>query len=1010
MDASDGERLTNDQVDLLNRWLKGGTPWPSTTLSEEANLQARMKHWSFQPLSRPKIPALPLASKTSRINNPIDVFIQSRLMEENVEPSPVASRRDFIRRLSLDLLGLLPSPEEVESFQRDVAPNAYERLVDRYLASPQLGERWGRHWLDVVRFAESDGFETNQPRPNAWHYRDYVIDAFNSDKPYDQFLIEQIAGDLCGTDEATGFLVGGPFDRVKSPDPVLTSNQRADELHDMVGTTCTTFLGLTAGCARCHSHKFDPISQKDYYAIKAVFAGVQHGDRPLPTVEEKEKQRIALEAQQALAPIQAKLRELEPLTENRRVILVDDSSSSNFSMMKGAQGVESHATGTGRGESDQNPFAFGTPNLGKSYRWWEAQPAETIAFYQPKVDGKFRVWVSWGAGFDSHSQDARYSIDVDGDLTTTADQKEIASVDQRFLAGGEMPKVMSRRLWSGLLPIGVVDLKSESKLLLTNGEKSSSVTADVVLFEEWSEEDESTPLHLRQQVNSQLNRERFRPTKLKHLRFTVLATSGAEPCVDELQCFDSENQSIGTNAIATSSGVFPNNVNHKLEHINDGVLGNANSWISNEAGKGWVQLTWKDAVTLQEVRWSRDGTPTPQYRDRVATHYRIEGSLDGQQWHTIASHEDRVPADYPYPIPSFSIIDPQIAPDAIRLFEQESELRKKIEQVQQTRMAYAGRMTKPEPVYRLYRGDPMAPREEITAGALSQFQGDLKLAMDTGDPDRRMALARWMASADQPLTARVIVNRLWHYHFGTGIVDTPSDFGINGGKPSHPDLLNWLACELVDNQWSLKHVQRLILTSHTYRQASALRDGKVSASERLLWRYPPRRLEAESLRDTILTLSGSLRIEMGGPGFDLFEFNTNYVKVYDSKSEPGPDTWRRMVYQSKPRMQLDNVFGAFDCPDAGQVAPKRHRSTTPLQALSLLNSPFMLQQSQAFAVRLLRDAGPETKEQIVKAYQLAYSRNPEPDEAEAAIRFVGEQGMVPFCLAILNSNELVYIE
>ncbi len=263
-----GDRLTAEQIGLLRAWIDQGAKWP-----EEGEVTDPKKtHWAFQPVHRPEAPP---GSKA------IDALIDAKLKERGLARSPEADRRTLIRRLSFDLTGLPPTPEEIEAFVADHAPDAYEKWVDRLLASPRYGERWARHWLDVVRFAESQGFEMNRPRERAWPYRDYVIAAFNDDKPYDQFIREQLAGDALGADEATGFLVGGAFDQVKSPDPVLTAQQRADELHDMVGTTGGAFLGLTVNCARCHNHKFDPISQADYYAVTAVFQGVRHGERAL---------------------------------------------------------------------------------------------------------------------------------------------------------------------------------------------------------------------------------------------------------------------------------------------------------------------------------------------------------------------------------------------------------------------------------------------------------------------------------------------------------------------------------------------------------------------------------------------------------------------------------------------------------------------------------------------------------------------------------------------------------
>jgi hypothetical protein len=272
-----------------------------------------------------------------------------------------------------------------------------------------------------------------------------------------------------------------------------------------------------------------------------------------------------------------------------------------------------------------------------------------------------------------------------------------------------------------------------------------------------------------------------------------------------------------------------------------------------------------------------------------------------------------------------------------------------------------------------------------------------------------MALADWLASPENPLPARVIVNRLWHYHFGTGIVETPSDFGINGGRPSHPELLDWLANELITHGWSLKHIHKLILLSRTYRQSSDSDStaAAVDSGSRFLWRFPPRRLEAEALRDSILAVTGKLDLTEGGPGFDLFEPNDNYVKVYRSKQSFDTKDFRRMVYQNKPRMALDNFFGAFDCPDAGQPAPKRTSSTTPLQALSMLNDPFAIQQAVFFAERLEREAGSQPEVQVRRAFQLTFGRDPAPEELRDATSLVNAEGLRALTRALFNANEFI---
>ena len=819
------------------------------------------KHWSFVPVKRPAVPA------SATHANPIDRFIAAKLGDNGLSLSPGADRRTLIRRLKFDLLGLPPTPEEVEAFVADTDVRAYEKLVDRYLASPHYGERWARHWLDAVRFAESNGFETNQPRPTAYHYRDYVIKALNADVPYDRFVREQLAGDTPGADAATGFLVGGAWDAVKSPDPTLTLNQRADELHDMIGTTGSTFLGLTVACARCHDHKFDPIPQVDYYQFKAVFAGVQHGERPVRGGDATARAKEAGKLREQLTELESKLAAMEPLAD---------------------------------------PITTET-----------RRPA----------------------------------------------------------------------------------------------------------------------------VNPRLNTERFKPVKAKFVRFAIFETSNIEPCIDELEIFSSgpkpANVALASaGAKATSSGDYPNAPGvHRLEFIHDGKYGNGRSWISNKTGRGWVQIELAEATTIDRVVWGRDRDG--KFMDRLPTRYRIDVSLDRDAWCVVASSDDRAPfAEGASVVPPGLTVADRAA--WVKLTTRGVELRKQLADLSRGQTAYAGRMGTPEPTYRLHRGDATQKKEPVGPGGLSEIGPKLAIAEGATDPERRAALAKWVTDPAHPLTARVAVNRLWQHHFGVGIVDTPSDFGRNGGKPTHPELLDWLAAELANPErqrrgegtrggdenhpvadapgspppWSLKHIHRLIVTSATYRQSSTATDTGLAkdAQARLLWRYPPRRIEAEPLRDAVLLVSGKLDLTMGGPGFDLFEPNGNYVKVYTPKKAFGPAEFRRMIYQQKPRMQLDDTFGAFDCPDAGQIAPKRNVSTTPLQALNLLNSTFMLQQAGYFAERVEKDAGREPAAQVRRTFALAFQRTPSEKELAAALKLVKEHGLAALCRAVLNANEFVFVD
>jgi hypothetical protein len=323
----------------------------------------------------------------------------------------------------------------------------------------------------------------------------------------------------------------------------------------------------------------------------------------------------------------------------------------------------------------------------------------------------------------------------------------------------------------------------------------------------------------------------------------------------------------------------------------------------------------------------------------------------------------------------------------------------------------------------LFRGDPTQKREPVEPSALGVIPVNFALPQAaqtpsapstnlTDDQQRRLTLARWIADPENPLTARVMVNRIWQYHYGEGLVSTPSDFGANGARPTHPELLDWLAAEFVEHGWSVKHIHRLILNSATYRQSSDSRKDclAVDANSRLLWRFPPRRLEAEPIRDSMLAVSGKLDLRMAGPGFSFFEPNDNYVRVYTPRREWTPESFRRMIYGTIIRQRPDGVFGAFDCPDGGQIAPKRSRSTTPLQAFNLLNSSFMMQQAGFFAERLEKEAANDAQAQVSRAFALAFQREPERQELAAAMKLAREQGLKILCRALLNANEFTQMD
>jgi hypothetical protein len=518
-------------------------------------------------------------------------------------------------------------------------------------------------------------------------------------------------------------------------------------------------------------------------------------------------------------------------------------------------------------------------------------------------------------------------------------------------------------------------------------------------------------------VNSRRNVDRFAPIRARMVRLTIRATNDqTEPCLDEVEVYSAALPGAGAaspaprNVAAASAGgratatsEYPNAAIHKIAHLNEGLTGNSHSWISRERGKGSITLTWEEAVTIDRVVWGRDREEA--YRDRLAIEYELEAALEPGRWQVVASSRDRVPFG-PQAKPA-----PSSASERSALIARQAEIRARLAELSPLMKVYAGTFSQPGTSFVLLRGDPTRKGPEVPPATLAVLAPRLVLDPQSSESSRRAELARWLANPANPLPARVMVNRVWHYHFGRGIVATPSDFGFNGAPPSHPELLDWLAAFYVEGGWRLKPIHRLIVTSATYRQSSGLNPNAhaIDRDNRLLWRMTPRRLEAESIRDAILSSSGKLDTRMGGPGYNVWEKNTNYVAIYKPRAELAGDAFRRMVYQFKPRSQPDPTFGAFDCPDAALAVPRRNVSTTALQALNLLNSDFVIRQSAFFAQRLQKEAGSDPAQQAERAFRLAFGRSPTQPELTAAVTLIHSHGAAAFCRALYNANEFIYV-
>lgn len=866
-----GEALSSKEVEILRAWINQGAVWPEEVVLKESS-KADRSWWSLQPLVQVAVPSLPEGFPESWNGSPIDRFIANGLKQSGLRPSPAADRRVLLRRLYYDLTGLPPTPEEMQAFLDDKRPDAYERKVDQLLASPRYGERWGRYWLDVVRFGESNGFERNVLIDNAWPFRDYVIRSLNQDKPFDQMIREHLAGDIISADKpadmiGVAFLTVGPFDDVGNQDPVQAAQIRANTIDDMIVATGSSFLGLTIGCARCHDHKFDPVPQSDYYRLQSAFAGVRQGSRPVATSDQLEFRARQLQPlEKRRNEIQAAITALEKAFQDRVAKLLEQNPVEITKPVVNPQGIE------------------------------ETLPAEPIRMLRLTILNNDRNPAS-AAG-------------------TRIDELEIWT-------GGENPRNLA------------------------------------------------------------------------------LASLGTE--------IDGPSRQPGDFAEAYAPTLMI-----------DGKYGAA--WVA-AASPAVVTVTLKEPQKAEKLKFSsdRNGAITGKSPYNVFVgDYTVEISQDGKIWQKIAESASERPAPTPAHEAERRRRLGYNAEESASLEKLRAELQQvnaQIARVPNFPAAWVGTFSQPsEPSYVHLGGDPQRKGPEIAPGSptyLSHMEAQLKeFELDKKAPEslRRKALAEWIASFENPLTWRVIANRLWHWHFGTGIVDTPSDFGYMGGRPTYPQLLDWLAHRLIEHQGHFKPLHREILISQTYRQASESNPKAmaVDAQTRLLWRYPPRRLDGEQLRDSMLYAAGVLDETRGGPGFRLFQYLQDNVATYVSLDDPGPETFRRTVYHQAPRAAKVDYLSDFDCPDNAQSVPSRVTTTTPLQSMTLWNHKFTQRMSASLANRTANASSPSDR--VRQLFQIVYQREPQSEEIREAAEVAKMAGWENLARALLNSNEFLYIE
>ncbi len=867
--SDSGPALSAAEVAVIRTWVKEGAPLP-VGQGDEAPTRKRSDHWSFQPLVRPDPPSV---ANGQWPRNPIDPFILQELEQKKLSPAAEADRVTLVRRLSLDLLGLPPSPQEVDAFVLDNRADALDRLVDRLLASPHYGERWARHWLDQARYADSDGYTNDVPR-TIWPWRDWVIAALNANQPFDQFVIDQIAGDLRpqATDQqivATGFHRNTQHNREGGSDP---EQYRVERIADRVSTTGEVILGLTIGCARCHDHKFDPISQREFFQLYAFFDDCQEAEHRVLSPRELEKR------QSIQAEIAALQRRMQQATEDHAAAQSDWEqrllrSQPKWTVLDAAKFV-SESGATIAKQDDGSLFVSGAIPIADSYRVEAAVPLDRV----------------------------------------TAVRLEVLTDDR-------LP-----RRGPGLKPDGNFIL-SELQLKWLNDE----------------------------------------PGKLQPAPIAAAVADHAQDGFPVEHAIDGrEDTGWAIDAEPADGGLNQDRV--AIFFLKD------NAPAGNKQLRSQLVQQFKGAGSFQIGRFRLSVTDAPREAIDFVAAESLLSAMRAPDANRTEAQRNAVKSIYLRTVPELTALTKQLDD----LHNAENRL---VKRAPKTLVLEAPRQPRKTHVH--LRGDFRSPGRVVRAGTPAVLPALHKSqALPT-----RMDLAKWLVSAENPLTARVTVNRLWQAYFGRGLVETDNDFGTQGSRPSHPRLLDWLAGELVASGWDLKHMHRLIVTSATYRQSSVVRREVDAADPRnvLLARQSRLRLEAEIVRDSALAAGGLLSTKIGGPS--VFppqpEGVMNLTLAADRKWEvsSGEDRYRRGLYTYFWRNAPHPFLKAFDAPDSNTACTRRARTNTPLQALMLLNDEAFVEAAEGLAARVLsQEHRTDDPSRLTAAFELCVAHKPSPRE------------------------------
>ena len=778
-----GPRLLAPQIAALRAWIDQGATWPEDPAGSD---RIESTHWSLQPIKKP---ATPETTDADWIRNPVDAFVLAKLREKDLEPSPVADRTTLVRRLTFTLLGLPPTPAEVKAFVEDEDPEAYSNLVEKLLASPRYGEHWGRHWLDVARYTESQGFEYDRLRNNAWHYRDYVIRSFNSDKPYDRFMMEQVAGDVLKpvmSDGiiATSMLVCGPYDQAGNSQRNQTQRMktREEEMEDLVSCVTQGFLGMTVNCARCHAHKFDPIPQTDYYRIKSVFDGVFHGERDFGSQAERDAR------QKKVAALNAKIAELD-----KKVAELEKTAREQIHARRGDKTLE----------------APGGPRPVALWDFASGGLKDQVGGMHAKLNGSARL------------ENGRLVLDGKNSFASTA----------------ALGKDVSEKTLEAWVYLSTLDQGGGGVITLQN---NNGEPFDSIVYAE------------REKRAWMSGSNGF--VRTRNLGGTA-ESANATTAVHMAIVYGADN----------SISVYRNGELYGQSY-------SQGSRITYRKGQAQVLFGLRHKGATRNGHLKGELERAALY-DRALSRKEIQASL--------ASRGEFISLEA-----VLKALNKEQRDARKSLLAEAERIRGQISSIPRGGgKTYAGQRRQPKPTQRLIKGNVRDRAEVVRPGALSVISkpsGDFGLAENAPEAERRIRFARWLADPKNPLPARVMANRVWHYHFGRGIVGSPNDFGSLGEAPTHPALLDWLAVEFIRRKWSHKKMIRLIVGSATYRQSSAHRPelADLDPNNRLWHRQNRFRVEAEIIRDLNLAADQKVLIRAGGiDGTGTFELRAGNARA-----------------------------------------------------------------------------------------------------------------------------------